>query len=119
MTLRSVFSFLNTGIVSSLITAGILTTVGLWYTRNKKRIKERRRARDPHVIHPWNLIGEKKDEAGHATALLEAINRGAVDHWPKNSAVTKDEKERLRFAAIRKVKPSAAKARSIWNPVEK
>jgi len=119
MTLRSVFQFLNSGILSSLISTAILATVGLWYTRNKKRIKERKRARDPHAIHPWNLIGEKKDDAGHAIALLEAINRGAVDYWPTNSAVSKDEKERVRFAAIRKVKPSAAKARSIWNPVEK
>ena len=111
--------FFNSGIFSSLTSTAILAAVGLWYTRNKKRIKERERARDPHVIHPWNLIGEKKDDAGHAIALLEAINRGAVDHWPGISGPANDEKERVRFAAIRKVKPSVAKARSIWNPVEK
>src|SRR5512141_1500908 len=108
----------NQGILSTLIGAVIIGTVGFFANHNKTKWKERSAARKPKAIHLWNLIGEKNRQPSQAIALLEAINRGALNEADEHTDRAK-RPDRSRsggrwYSVFRKVKPDAERAAKIW-----
>ena len=120
--LGDVFTFLNSGIFASIIFA-----VGVaWWKSHQGRYDERKAARaaenNPDTIHLWNLIGEKTPEEQRVKAMLEAIDRGAVERAASRTDAgtgSAQHHPKVRFGALRKVKPWPEKARRMWKPVTK
>lgn len=120
--LGSAFTLLNSGIFASAIFA-----IGLaWWKGHQNTYDERRAARsaeqNPDTVHLWNLIGEKTEESQRIKAMLQAINRGAVERAATRSdgaAGPAQPPAKVRFGALRKVKPWPEKARRMWTPAAK
>lgn len=112
--LRSVFTFLNSGIFGSIIFAWLVVR----WKRNQDRFDERRTARTPRKTHLWNLIGEPTDDSDRVIALLSAINRGAIERAKQRSdpMIPIDRRRRIPAILRGKIHESPEKASRIWNP---